>query len=78
MRLWFGRRRGAFRVRDEGGHALRHKEACDKPNEQGYRCTFEVQVASANIGASMYNNIPFAVFYKDKDRGGQWNMRPPF
>ena len=54
------------------------KEACDKPNEQGYRCTFEVQVASANIGASMYNNIPFAVFYKDKDRGGQWNMRPPF
>jgi hypothetical protein len=33
---------------------------------------------SANIGASMYNNIPFAVFYRDKDRGGQWNMRPPF
>jgi hypothetical protein len=54
------------------------KEACDKPNEQGYRCTFEVQVASANIGASMYNNIPFAVFYVDKDRGGKWNMRPPF
>jgi|SRR5579862_64360 len=54
------------------------KEACDKPNEQGVRCTFDVQVASANIGASMYNNIPFAVFYKDKDRGGKWNMRPPF
>ena len=54
------------------------KEACDKPNEQGYRCTFDVQVASANLGASMYNNIPFGVFYQDKDRQGKWNMRPPF
>ena len=28
------------------------KEACDKPTPQGYNCTFDVQVASANIGAS--------------------------
>ena len=54
------------------------KEACDKPTEQGLRCTFDLQVASANLGASMYNNIPFAVFYRDKERGGKWNMRPPF
>ena len=53
------------------------KEACDKPTPQGYRCTFEVNVASANIGASMYNNIPFGMFYKDKD-SGKWMMRPPF
>jgi hypothetical protein len=53
------------------------KEACDKPTPQGYNCTFDVQVASANIGASMYNNIPGAVFYKDKD-SGKWAMRPPF
>jgi hypothetical protein len=51
------------------------KEACDAPNAQGYRCTFDVQVASANIGASMYNNVPFAFFYKDS---GKWVMRPPF
>jgi hypothetical protein len=51
------------------------KEACDPPNAQGYRCTYEVQVASANLGASMYNNVPFAFFYKE---GGKWNMRPPF
>ena len=51
------------------------KEACDKPTEQGYRCTFDVQVASANLGASMYNNIPFGFFYKES---GKWNMRPPF
>jgi hypothetical protein len=35
-----------------------------------------VQVASANLGASMYNNIPGAVFYKDDS--GKWQMRPPF
>jgi hypothetical protein len=51
------------------------KEACDPPTAQGFRCTFDVQVASANIGASMYNNVPFAFFYKE---GGKWNMRPPF
>jgi hypothetical protein len=53
------------------------KEACDKPTPQGYRCTFEVTVASANIGAGMYNNIPFGTFYKDKE-SGKWTMRPPF
>lgn len=53
------------------------KEACDKPTPQGYNCTFDVQVASANLGASMYNNIPGAFFYKDKD-SGKWMMRPPF
>jgi hypothetical protein len=51
------------------------KEACDAPTPQGYKCTFDVKVASRNIGASMYNNIPFAVFYKDS---GKWAMRPPF
>jgi hypothetical protein len=53
------------------------KGACDDPTKQGYDCTFTVQVASANIGASMYNNIPKGVFYKDKD-SGKWMMRPPF
>jgi hypothetical protein len=51
------------------------KKACDKPTPQGYRCTFEVNVASANIGAGMYNNIPFGTFYKES---GKWMMRPPF
>jgi hypothetical protein len=51
------------------------KEACDPPTAQGFRCTFDVQVASANIGASMYNNVPFGFFYKES---GKWNMRPPF
>jgi hypothetical protein len=32
-------------------------------------------VASANIGAGMYNNIPFGVFYQES---GNWKMRPPF
>src|SRR5262249_54345767 len=50
------------------------KEACDKPTPQGYHCTFDVQVASANLGASMYNNIPGADFYQDK--AGKWVMRP--
>jgi hypothetical protein len=53
------------------------KEACDKPTPQGFHCTFDVKVASRNIGASMYNNIPFGEFYKDKETG-KWAMRPPF
>jgi hypothetical protein len=53
------------------------KEACDAPTPQGYKCTFTVKVTSANIGASMYNNIPFGEFYKDKE-SGKWKMRPPF
>ncbi len=51
------------------------KGACDKPTPQGFNCTFTVKVASTNIGASMYMNIPFAVFYKES---GKWMMRPPF
>ena len=51
------------------------KEACDSPTPQGYNCRFDWQVASANIGASMYNNISGAFFYKDS---GTWAMRPPF
>jgi hypothetical protein len=53
------------------------KEACDNPTPKGYSCNFDWQVASANIGASMYNNISSAFFYKDKD-SGKWAMRPPF
>ena len=53
------------------------KEACDNPTPQGYNCTFDVKVASTNLGASMYNNIPGGVFYVDKSTG-KWNMRPPF
>ena len=53
------------------------KEACDNPTPQGFRCTFELKVESRNIGASMYNNIPFGMFYKDKE-SGKWMMRPPF
>jgi len=53
------------------------KGACDNPTPQGYNCTFTVTVASTNIGASMYNNVPSGVFYKDKD-SGKWMMRPPF
>ncbi len=52
------------------------KEACDKPTPQGYNCTFQVQVASANLAAGFYNDIPGAVFYKDSK--GKWQMRPPF
>jgi hypothetical protein len=51
------------------------KEACDNPTPQGFSCHFDWQVASANIGASMYNNISSAYFYKDS---GTWAMRPPF
>jgi hypothetical protein len=53
------------------------KEACDNPTPQGFRCTFDVKVSSRNIGASMYNNISFGEFYKDK-ASGKWTMRPPF
>ncbi len=52
------------------------KEACNKPNEQGYHCTFEALVQSTNIGASMYNNVRAGDFYKDS--AGKWAMRPPF
>jgi hypothetical protein len=53
------------------------KEACDKPTPKGFNCSFDVKVASANLGASMYNNIPGAFFYYDKETG-KWAMRPPF
>lgn len=53
------------------------KEACNKPNEQGFHCTYDVQVASSNIGASIYNNIRAGDFYRDKD-SSKWMMRPPF
>jgi hypothetical protein len=51
------------------------KQGCDAPTPRGINCFFSVEVTSSNIGASMYNNIPSAVFYKD---GGKWAMRPPF
>src|ERR1700722_16408834 len=51
------------------------KQGCDAPTPRGINCFFSVEVASSNIGASMYNNIPSAVFYKE---GGKWAMRPPF
>jgi hypothetical protein len=53
------------------------KEACDNPTPMGYNCRFDVQVASANLGASMYNNVPQGLFYVDKETG-KWAMRPPF
>ena len=53
------------------------KEGCESPTPRGYSCSFDWQVASANLGASMYNNISSAIFYKDKD-SGKWAMRPPF
>ncbi len=53
------------------------KEACENPTPMGFNCHFDVQVASANIGASMYNNISMAFFYVDKE-SGKWAMRPPF
>jgi hypothetical protein len=52
------------------------KEACDKPTGQGYHCTFDLQVQSANQLAGMYSDIPGANFYKDDK--GKWQMRPPF
>jgi hypothetical protein len=36
-----------------------------------------VEVRDAEYRASMYNNIPFGMFYKDKELG-KWTMRPPF
>jgi len=51
------------------------KGACDKPTPQGFNCTFTVKVASTNMLAAMYMNIPMAVFYKES---GKWMMRPPF
>ncbi|HEY0802973.1 MAG TPA: hypothetical protein VGD54_19210 [Steroidobacteraceae bacterium] len=53
------------------------KEGCENPTPRGYSCGFDVIVASSNLGASMYNNISMAIFYKDKDTG-KWVMRPPF
>jgi len=54
------------------------KEACDAPTGQGYHCTYDLQVASRNQLAGMWANVPGGFFYRDKDRGGKWNMRPPF
>jgi len=51
------------------------KEGCDSPTPRGFQCHFDWQVASANLGASFYNNITSSVFYKDS---GKWIMRPPF
>jgi hypothetical protein len=53
------------------------KEVCDKPTPQGYGCTFTVRVTSRNMFAQMFNNVPRADFYEDKD-SGKWMMRPPF
>jgi hypothetical protein len=53
------------------------KEACDNPSPLGYNCLFDIKVASTNIGASVYNNMPGAWFYQDKE-SGKWAMRLPF
>jgi len=53
------------------------KGACDNPTPQGYHCTFTVTVTSTNQFAQMFNNLPAADFYKDKDTG-KWMMRAPF
>jgi hypothetical protein len=63
-------------VSDPAKIAYFKKEVCDEPTKAGYSCSFDVKVESANIGMSMYNNIPKAVFYKDDS--GKWQMRPPF
>jgi hypothetical protein len=52
------------------------KEACNQPTGQGYYCTYDLQVESANMMAGMYSNVPGANFYKDDK--GKWQMRPPF
>jgi hypothetical protein len=52
------------------------KQACDKPTPQGFNCTFNVEVASTDIGLGWYNNLQAGVFYKDDK--GKWQMRPPF
>lgn len=53
------------------------KEGCETPTPRGISCSFDWQVASSNIGASMYNNVSSSIFYKDKE-SGKWAMRPPF
>lgn len=53
------------------------KEACDNPTPLGYNCLFDIKVASTNIGASVYNDMPSAWFYQDKE-SGKWAMRLPF
>lgn len=53
------------------------KEACDNPTNQGFHCTFTIEVESANQMAGMYNNLTAADFYKDK-ASGDWRIRPPF
>jgi hypothetical protein len=53
------------------------KEGCENPTPRGFECHFDLQVASANLGASIYNDISSSVFYQDKD-SGKWIMRPPF
>ena len=53
------------------------KGACDKPTAQGYHCTFEMTVTSANELAQMFNNLTSGEFYMDKD-SSKWAMRPPF
>ena len=53
------------------------KEACDEPTKQGFSCTFTVTVSSKNMFAQMFNNLPRADFYKNKE-SGKWAMRPPF
>jgi hypothetical protein len=57
-------------------YLMNHPPACDKPTGQGYHCTFDLQVQSANQLAGMYSDIPGANFYKDDK--GKWQMRPPF
>ena len=57
--------------------AFLKKEACDNPTPLGYNCLFDIKVASTNIGASIYNNMPSAWFYQDKE-SGKWAMRLPF
>ena len=65
------------KVSDPVKVAFFKKEACDKPTPQGFSCTFTVQVSSRNMLAQMFNNVPRADFYEDKN-SGKWMMRPPF
>jgi hypothetical protein len=53
------------------------KEACDAPTPQGFRCTFDVKVASRNIGCLHAQQQFVRVFLKEKETG-EWAMRPPF
>jgi hypothetical protein len=53
------------------------KEACDNPTKQGFHCTFDIEVQSANQLAGMYNNLTAADFYKD-EKSGESRIRPPF